>query len=248
MKPTDPRLAALYDADNPDGPDHDYYRAFADRVDPSVIVDLGCGTGILTTTLATGDRTVIGIDPDQGMLDVARARPGSERVRWLLGDSRRIDRRTDLVLMTGNVAQHVGPEEWHRTLTDVSAALRPGGSVAFESRNPAVEAWRAWNRDDTLTTRLTVDGPLTEWVDATEPDELGTVVLTATNRWDDTGEELIVAQPLTFRSVETITHDLSVAGLAVRQVWGGWNRERFDQSSRLIVVEAWRAEGALSTG
>ena len=240
MTPTDPRLAALYDGDNPDGPDHDYFRALADRINPRVIVDLGCGTGLLTVTLVAEGRSVIGIDPDQGMLDVARARSGNEQVRWVLGDSRRIDQTADLVVMTGNVAQHIGPDDWHRTLADISTALRPGGRLAFESRNPSFAEWRNWTRSQTESTRSTVDGLLTEWIDASEPDEFGTVMLQATNRWHDGGEELVVNQPLTFRSLDAITRDLDAAGLVVDEAWGGWNGERIDPGSRLIVVEARR--------
>ena len=47
----DPRIVDLYDLDNPDGPDHDFYRALADSRDARSILDLGCGTGILTVTL-----------------------------------------------------------------------------------------------------------------------------------------------------------------------------------------------------
>lgn len=240
MKPTDRRLAALYDGDNPDGPDHDYFRALADRVDPDVIVDLGCGTGMLTVTLAVDARTVIGIDPDRSMLDIAEAREGGDRVRWVLGDSRQIDRHADLVVMSGNVAQHISPTDWGRTLSDISRALRPGGLLAFETRNPDAAAWRHWTQDQTLGTRSTDDGRLTEWIDATEPDDSGTVILKATNRWDDSGEELIVTQPLTFRSHETIRQDLDEVSLVVEQVWGGWTGEHFDSSSPLLVVEARR--------
>lgn len=59
----DARLAAVYDVDNPDGPDHDFFRALADEVSATRIVDLGCGTGILTVTLTRDDREVTGIDP-----------------------------------------------------------------------------------------------------------------------------------------------------------------------------------------
>lgn len=44
----DADLVALYDLDNPGGDDHAYYRALADEVDARLIVDLGCGTGLLT--------------------------------------------------------------------------------------------------------------------------------------------------------------------------------------------------------
>lgn len=241
MEPTDPRLAALYDSDNPDGPDHDYFRTLADRSNPDVIVDLGCGTGILTVTLVSGDRSVVGVDPDLSMLAIARSRPGSEQVRWVLGDSRQIEPGVDLVLMTGNVVQHIGPDEWDRTLADVSSALRSGGRVAFESRNPAAQAWKSWTRELTIGTRSTADGPLTEWIEASTPDEHGTIELTASNRWDDTGEELVVTQSLTFRSLETIRRELASAGLVVTEVWGGWHGEQFGRASNLMVVEAQRS-------
>lgn len=240
MEPTDARLAAVYDSDNPDGPDHDFFRALVDRVGPRKLVDLGCGTGLLTVTLASADRVVIGIDPDSGMLDVARSRPGSERVRWLLGDSRQLVTEVDLLLMTGNVAQHIDPVDWQRTLADISSALRPGGVLAFETRNPQAQAWRSWTPEQTIGTRPTADGPLTEWVDSTDPDEHGTIVGTATNRWQATGEELVVRQPLTFRSRATIELDLTHVGLDVDRIWGGWHGESFRRDSPVMVVESRR--------
>ena len=60
--------------------------------------------------------------------------------------------------MTGNVAQAIadGPD-WEGTLHGVYEALRPGGHLVFETRDPAVEAWREWNRDArTASTRSTV--------------------------------------------------------------------------------------------
>ena len=239
MKPTDPRIAALYDDDNPDGPDHDHYRRRCNELGARSIIDLGCGTGILTVTLAGPDRTVVGIDPDQGMLDVAIGRSRSERAHWVLGDSRDIEASsTDLVLMTGNVAQHIDPDDWPRTLADIAGGLRSGGTLTFETRNPLVEAWRTWTPERTRSTRITEGGPLTDWIDATEPDDEGTVVLTATNVWATSGETVVIHQPLTFRSLETVNSDLARAGLAASNVWGGWHREPFNDSSPLIVIEA----------
>ena len=239
MSQTDPRLAMLYDTDNPDGPDHDYFRALADRVDAQTIVDLGCGTGILTTTLTGLQRTVIGIDPDDGMLAIARRRQGTELVRWVTGDSRMIGAaNADLVLMTGNVAQHIGPDDWPRTLSDIAAGLRPGGVVSFESRNPDAEAWRSWTESNTRGTRDTDHGPLTEWLETTDPDDNGTVTLIAHNVWDNTGEEIVVRLPLTFRSAAQITTDLDQAGLTVTSLCGGWQGEAVNERSPLLVFEA----------
>lgn len=152
---TDPRLVALYDLDNPAGPDHDYFRSLADRLDARTIVDLGCGTGMLTVTLARPGRRVIGIDPDAGMLDWARRRDGADRVTWIQGDSRALAGiKADLVVMSGNVAQHIVGDAWPRTLHDIQATLSPGGVLGFESRNPAVREWTRWTREHTYGTLL----------------------------------------------------------------------------------------------
>ncbi|WP_345444518.1 class I SAM-dependent methyltransferase [Rothia endophytica] len=50
-------------------------------------MDLGCGTGVPTVTLAGADRKVMGIDPASAMLDVARAREGGDSVQWVQGYS-----------------------------------------------------------------------------------------------------------------------------------------------------------------
>ena len=241
MTATDPRIAALYDGDNPDGPDHDHWRRLVAARQPRAIADLGCGTGMLTVTLAAPTRTVVGIDPDSGMLDIARNRPGSQLVTWILGDANKIcPESAEVVLMTGNVAQHIGPRQWQQALIDIATGLRAGGVLSFESRNPDVRAWNDWANDKSRGTRATPYGPLTEWMDVSAPDEHGTVLLTAHNLWEQTGEDLIIEQPLTFRSSEQITDDLQAAGLVVTEVVGDWGRGRFTERSTVTVLQAER--------
>ena len=237
MRATDPRIVALYDLDNPGGVDHDYYRSLAQRPGVHQVVDLGCGTGLLTVTLTAHDRAVTGIDPDRGMLEHARRRPGAERVRWVLGDSSSIEAPADLVVMTGNVAQHIVGEAWGRTLGHIAAALRPGGLVAFESRHPAAQVWRTWDRDHSYGTRQTAAGPLTEWLEITGIDDAGTVTFDAYNVFHETGEQLVYTDSLAFRDPDQLRTDLAAAGLAVQHLWGGWHRERLSDSSPVIVVE-----------
>ena len=56
MSDYDSRIVELYDGDNPDGPDHDFYRSLASDVDARSILDLGWplpalkGIGLLCRT------------------------------------------------------------------------------------------------------------------------------------------------------------------------------------------------------
>ena len=82
-------------------------------------------------------------------MDVARQKPGAGQVRWLSGDATMLPAlQMDLAVMTGNVAQvFVSDDAWTSTLNGIRAALRPGGRLIFESRDPEREAWREWTRE-----------------------------------------------------------------------------------------------------
>ncbi|NOK60849.1 MAG: class I SAM-dependent methyltransferase [Chloroflexi bacterium AL-W] len=139
----DPRLVELYDIENACGADTDFYVRLATDLNARTILDLGCGTGLLTRELSVGGRRVVGIDPAPAMLVVARRPSSLDQVQWVEGDSRDLgEPAADLVIMTGCVAQvFLDDAEWATTLHNIHTALRPGGCLAFESRNPDDRAW-----------------------------------------------------------------------------------------------------------
>jgi SAM-dependent methyltransferase len=230
----DPRLAGLYDRDNPDGPDRDFYRRLADDIDARRIVDLGCGTGLLTCSLATSGRTVIGIDPAAAMLDIARRRAGN--VSWIHGDAGDLPGNdADLALMTANVAQVFTTDpEWARTLDGLRRALRAGGTLAFESRNPDARAWETWGA---LRRVETLHGPLTRWAEKIHERD-GLVTYDAHYRFEATGEHLVSPGALRFRSAAAIGADLSKHGFVVRHLYGDWERGPVRSSSAVMVFVA----------
>ena len=237
MTDYDARLVDLYDVDNPDGPDHDFYRALADELGAGSILDVGCGTGILTVTLAAPGRKVVGIDPSHNMLEHAKARPSGEGVDWVLGDSRDIPSGLfDYAVMTGNVAQHIPDSDWPRTLADLRRALRPGGLLAFESRNPARREWVGWASSEP-SSRMTPHGSLQEWMAVTEV-EPGRVRLTAHNLFEDSGDHVIEEQDLVFRDRVSIEGQLHAAGFEVQSVCGDWVRTPFRGDEAVMVFVA----------
>lgn len=236
-------LAAIYDDDNPDGPDHDYFRELARDMSATRLTDLGCGTGILTATLTGPGRTVIGIDPAGAMLERAATRPGGDSVEWRLGKSELIEPDSnDLIVMSGNVAMHILGDAWIATLRDISRGLRKGGVLAFETRNPLAQAWRNWSTP--AHARGTVLGSLRETTTTSAPDDEGIVTMDSVNEFRDADQVISVSQRLQFRTFDTLRDDLSLAGMRVRNIWQNWDRTPFTGSADepLMIIEAVNAE------
>ena len=235
----DELLAAIYDDDNPDGPDHDYFRELARNLSATRITDLGCGTGMLTATLTGPGRVVVGIDPAATMLERAEARPGGDDVEWRLGTSEMIEPdSSDLIVMSGNVAMHILGDSWAASLAAISRGLREGGVLAFESRNPLARAWRNWNSP--AQTRTTAVGQLRETTSVSEPDDDGIITMDCVNEFLDVDRTINVSQRLQFRTFNTIRDDLDAAGMRVRNVWRNWDHTPFSGSENepLLIVEA----------
>lgn len=154
-----PRLAGIYDGLDPDRRDLDAYAAMAAEFGARSVLDVGCGTGTLACLLASRGLDVIGVDPAAASLAVARGKPGADSVRWLHGDATALPPlQVDLATMTGNVAQvFTTDKEWSATLRGVRAALRPGGRLVFETRDPARKAWLGWTREQSFI-RREIDG------------------------------------------------------------------------------------------
>jgi SAM-dependent methyltransferase len=167
----DARLVAIYDGLEGGRGDLDVYAAIVAEFGAGRVLDVGCGTGTFALLLAAGGVAVTGVDPAGGALAVARAKPGAERIRWIHGDARALPpMQVDMVTMTGNVAQAiVEPADWDATLRGAFQALRPGGQLVFESRDPAARAWQEWNRAASYrVTELPAVGAIETWVELTD--------------------------------------------------------------------------------
>lgn len=81
------RLAAIYDALDPDRSDLLHYLAIVREFSARTVLDVGCGTGVFALMLAEHGIDVTGVDPADASLEVARAQPGTDVVRWILGDA-----------------------------------------------------------------------------------------------------------------------------------------------------------------
>lgn len=148
----DPRLARVYDPLDADRSDLDHYVAIAVELGARSVLDVGCGTGTFACMLAERGHAVIGVDPARASLDVAEGKPGADRVTWIFGDATTLPPlQVDAAFMTGNVAQvFLTDDEWTATLRGIHAALRPGGHLVFETRDPARRGWEEWTPEQSM--------------------------------------------------------------------------------------------------
>src|SRR5215468_6102822 len=112
-----PRLARVYDALDADRSDLEHYAAMVTEFGAQQVLDVGCGTGELACLLASKGIEVVGVDPAEASLEVARGKEFADRVRWIHGDATTLPPlQVDLAVMTGNVAQVFRTdEEWSAT-------------------------------------------------------------------------------------------------------------------------------------
>jgi SAM-dependent methyltransferase len=229
----DPRLVAVYNTVCPLDGYEKFYIQLAHQLSARTIIDIGCGTGLVTHELAKRGYQMIGVEPSKLMLEVARKSPYSERIQWIEGDALSLaEFNADLAMMTGHVAQfHLEDEYWLKALKSIRRALRPGGYLAFESRNPAVQPW-ASDKKQQFTDWYTpgfrqkvtdpVKGPMEIWLEVVEVKDKS---VTTDNHYlfTDTGEELLSRNTLRFRSKEELTQALERAGFSVEKVYGDWD-------------------------
>ena len=226
----DPRIAAVYDIFDADRSDLDVYAAIVTEFGAASVLDLGCGTGTLAVMLAARGFEVTGVDPAGAMLDVARAKPGADRVRWIHGDAASLPDllRVDLVTMTGNAAQAIVDDDaWQGTLGGVRDALAPDGRFVFETREPSAQAWETWNREQSY---VVVDG-MESWEEVTEV-QWPIVTFDSTTVFTD-GTRVVATSTLRFRDQSEVEADLVAAGFVVEDV-----REAPDRPGRELVFVA----------
>lgn len=102
---------------------------FVCRYRPSSVLDAGCGTGRVGIELARRGVTVAGVDADQDMIAVARAK--APEIGWTCVDLAvfSTDGRFDVVVLAGNVIPYVAAESRADAVAACARVLRPGGRL-----------------------------------------------------------------------------------------------------------------------
>ena len=132
------RLADVLETRGADVQQRRMRQAFLDSVafpDGGRVLDVGCGTGVLTRMLAARPEIdeVIGVDPATSLLERARALAGDDPVTFLEGDARSLpveDESFDVVVFDSTLSHVPGVEQ---ALAETFRVLRtPGWLAVFD--------------------------------------------------------------------------------------------------------------------
>lgn len=211
-----PELAAGYDSDCEGRKDLPFYVGLAAELGARRVADIGSGTGLLCSLLARAGHEVIGIEPQQTMLSLAARQENADDITWIPGTADQLPSKwADLAIMTGHVAQYfLDDRSWAETLSNARQALRAGGRVAFEFRNPEVEAWRHWRTD--------IPAPTSRGTVRTEVERRGDLI-THLDHWTQGADKWTITETLRFPSWTSIMDGLDASGLGIERSWGDWD-------------------------
>jgi len=184
---------------------------------------------------------MIGVDPSPVMLEVAQQKPGADSVRWVQGGAGELGTPgADLAIMSGHVAQFIlNDAEWLEALAGVKAALRPGGYLAFESRDPRAQEWERWTGRKRIIPE-TLFGRIESWTEVTTV-EGDVVYAVGHRRLLQSNEELVSPFALRFRSEELLRQTLTSSGFSVEDVFGDWDRRPSGPGKPELIVIARRS-------
>ena len=230
----DERIAKGYDASS------------ADMFDPAVVepavdllaelagdghtLELGIGTGRIALPLSGRGVRVHGIDLSEAMLAELRAKPGAEAIGLTVGDfaTTAVAGTFRLAYLVYNTITNLTTQdEQVACFRNVAAHLESGGCFVIEvgvpglRRLPPGETVRAFH---VSPTRLGFD----EY-------DVGRQILVSSHYWfvDDRVE--IFSAPYRYVWPSELDLMARLAGMTLRERWGGWRREPFTSDSTTHV-------------
>jgi SAM-dependent methyltransferase len=189
-------------------------------------LELGVGTGRIALPLADRGVQVHGIELSEAMVARLRAKPGAEQVGVTMGDfaTTTVEGRFSVAYLVANTIMNLTTQdEQLACFRSAAAHLEPGGCFVIEVLVPRLQ-------------RLPPGETFQPFI--VEPGHVGfdeyDVVrqgLVSHHYWIEDGKVDVISPP--FRYVWPSELDLMarLAGMTLRERWGGWKREAFTGES-----------------
>lgn len=180
--------------------------------------------------------SAVRVDPNATSIEAARLKPRGDLIRWVCGTSGDIPPGGfDTVVMMGHVAQaFVDDDEWLAVLADLRRALSPGGTLAFDSRDPDCRGWEKWAGG--WSGELPGHGSFESRATVTRV--RGDVVTFEVDTLLPGGERCRGVSDYRFRSRQQLTESVAGAGFDIETIHGGCTGEAVGEGCGEIVIVA----------
>jgi SAM-dependent methyltransferase len=195
-------------------------------------LELAIGTGRIALPLAAKGLEIHGIEGSPEMVARLREKPGGDAIAVAIGDFADVDMAGpfDHVFLVFNTLFNLTSQDHQvRCFQNVANRLRDGGTFLVETFVPDTAQYRAGQNVRTMQV-----GFKSVWLEAAMHDPVRQVVEYQRVRITEDGVRLV---PLLMRYAWPAEIDLMarLAGLRLKDRWGGWHREPFTADSKMHV-------------
>ena len=235
------RIAEVYDAMTEAMPDPvDCVDRLAELAGPGPALELGIGTGRVALPLAARGVEVHGIDVSAAMVERLRAKPGGQAIPVTLGDFAElaVEGSYRLVYVVFNTFfSLLTQDDQVRCFAAVAGHLDPGGAFVLElfvpdpTLHPGGQSVRTRHLGlDGARLDLALHDPMAQRVD------FHNVLLTA-------GGIKVLPGAVRYAWPSELDLMARLAGLRLRERWGGWRREPYTASTQGLYVAVYEHAG-----
>lgn len=234
------RIAGVYD-DLYQGYEEIAIHRLAQMAQGGRALELGIGTGRIALPLQAMGVEVHGIDASAAMIARLRARPGGEHIQVLQGDFSTVEApgKFALVYVVFNtIFSPLTQEEQIRTFENAARHLEPGGVFLVEAFVPDLKRFVGGQ-----SLRVSSMDNQTLRLDASQVNLAKQLIIAQYVHLSENGVEIY---PVRLRYIWPSEMDLMarLAGLRLRDRWGGWEQSVFSAASQRHISLYELDEGA----
>ncbi|EHU5191264.1 class I SAM-dependent methyltransferase [Vibrio parahaemolyticus] len=207
------------------------------------VLDVCCGSGIVTIPVSEQLNEAVGIDISEGMLKHAKDKAKSRsNLRFLHLDATQfsLGKKFDLAIMTGNAFQaFLSDEMLAGALSSISKHLEKGGRLVFDTRLPTPENLELDNEMALWQTYVSPTyGEVNYLGMKAEYDLQTSIMYLKKERHFEGGAIEYSSIDLKYRLLEDIEVFLEQAGFRIIEKYQSWSAQAFEANAKSLVCVA----------